>query len=271
MKSTYTMEELVPVVAKLAHKYTAGESTSVTYEKAEQLMQAVLYCMDEVSQQENKKDIVPGSMSPQQLYEAGYHLTEQKVKKALDLYHHITKNFLHYDNKCLYDTFLKGFPEFFRWYDIRFEPQNELLTLDYPILKDLSGLRGIDKIYEYLQCIGKEQFFLEKFPESYIREVLEEENSEYKEMIENICEIIWADIFRHFLLAKPLFHYSLTEEDGQKIHELLRPLQFAEVKSKVEEMTVKFLKEYYENDYGLVEYFSSASGNLASHLLSSPF
>ena len=43
----YEMEELVPIVGRLAQKYTANESTSVTYEKAEQLMEAVLYCIHE--------------------------------------------------------------------------------------------------------------------------------------------------------------------------------------------------------------------------------
>ena len=32
---TYKMEELVPIVAILAKEYTAGESTSITYEKAQ--------------------------------------------------------------------------------------------------------------------------------------------------------------------------------------------------------------------------------------------
>lgn len=36
-------------------------------------------------------------------------------------------------------------------------------------------------------------------------------------------------------------------------------------------MTVNFIKEYYENDYELVEYFSSAACNLASLLLSGSF
>ncbi len=43
MNYNYTMEELVPIVGKLAEKYTAYESTSITYEKAEQLMEAALY------------------------------------------------------------------------------------------------------------------------------------------------------------------------------------------------------------------------------------
>ena len=35
----YTMEELVPIVRKLAEKHHGYESTSMTYEKAEQLME----------------------------------------------------------------------------------------------------------------------------------------------------------------------------------------------------------------------------------------
>lgn len=44
----YEIEELVPIVAELAKKYTGYESTSITYEKAEQLMGAVLYCIQEM-------------------------------------------------------------------------------------------------------------------------------------------------------------------------------------------------------------------------------
>lgn len=46
----YTMEELVPIVGKLAEKYTTYESTSIAHEKAGQLMEAVLYCIRELEQ-----------------------------------------------------------------------------------------------------------------------------------------------------------------------------------------------------------------------------
>ena len=57
---------------------------------------------------------------------------------------------------CLRDTFMKGLPEFFKWYDIRFEPQNTILTLDYPLLKDISSYTGIDKIYEFIRSVHAE-------------------------------------------------------------------------------------------------------------------
>ncbi len=44
----YDMNDLVPVVAMLTKKYTGIDSSSVTYEKANQLMEAVVYCINEV-------------------------------------------------------------------------------------------------------------------------------------------------------------------------------------------------------------------------------
>ena len=81
-------------------------------------------------------------------------------------------------------------PEFFKWYDIRFNPKDTILTLDYPVTRDLSGYTGIDRIYEYLKCIRKEQDFLHSFPESYVRGVLRKYCFGYQEMIENIYEIV---------------------------------------------------------------------------------
>ena len=48
----YEMEELLPIVAELAEKYTSKESTSVSYEKANQLMEAVLYCIHQCEDSE---------------------------------------------------------------------------------------------------------------------------------------------------------------------------------------------------------------------------
>ena len=69
----YEMEELVPIVAELAQKYTSFESTSVTYERAEQLMEAVLYCIRE-AQRRDKGNMLLSSdkLSAYEVYREGY-------------------------------------------------------------------------------------------------------------------------------------------------------------------------------------------------------
>lgn len=63
----YEMEELVPIVGKLAEKYTSHESTSITYEKAEQLMGAVLYCIHELWESSGNAPSLNKKLSAQML------------------------------------------------------------------------------------------------------------------------------------------------------------------------------------------------------------
>ena len=92
-KVEYEMEELAPVVGWLANKYTSGESTSISYEKAQQLMEAVLYCIQEISLFESNDLALADKMSARQAYEIGAALVEKKVRKALDLYHELLPEF----------------------------------------------------------------------------------------------------------------------------------------------------------------------------------
>ena len=183
----YEIEELVPLVGKLTAAYTSFESSSISYEKAEQLMEAVLYCIHEAEYMNQDSTALAGQISARQAYEAGFQCVEQKTKEALKVYHRILPGFCYYENRCLYDTFVKGIPEFFKWYDTRYEPQNTILTLDYPVLKDLSALTGIDRIYEYIICIGLEQCFLGGVPENWVMSVLMQYSPSYRELPENLC------------------------------------------------------------------------------------
>ena len=172
MTTNYIMEELIPIVAKLAGQYTGGDSRSISNSKAQQLMGAVLYCI-QTNEPEQQQALVSNTKVPaQQAYELGYSLIEKKVQQALALYNELLANFADYGSHFLHDTVLNGLPEFFKWYDIRFEPQNSILTLDYPVLQDLSRHTGIHLIYEYIHCLLLEQHFLQQFSEDYIRQSL---------------------------------------------------------------------------------------------------
>ncbi|MCI8504984.1 MAG: hypothetical protein HFI67_02200 [Lachnospiraceae bacterium] len=220
----YEMEELVPLVGRLAKKYNGLESTSVTYEKAEQFMGAVLYCIREAGAAGGDTTVMAEGLSAEQAYEIGAACVREKVKAALALYHEILPVFSAYGNRCLEDTFLKGMPEFFKWYDAEFEPHNTILTLDYPVLKDLSGSLGIDRIYDFLECIRLEQEFLRQFSAEYIRRALEEYDIEYQEMIGNLCEIVLADAIKRLLPQKPF-----TEYLADSLGEIALRLKYAKI------------------------------------------
>lgn len=262
----YEMEELVPIVGKLAEKYTSHESTSITYEKAEQLMGAVLYCIHELRESSGHVPSLNKKLSAQRAYEMGAAYVKEKTGKALDLYNRILPEFCHYENKCLYDTFVKGLPEFFKWYDIQFEPQNTILTLDYPLLKDISEYTGIDKIFEFIKSIGLEQKFLKLFPEDYVINILSKDNRKWKESMDNICEIVFTHVIGHIMLGKSLTVIELEEADCFYMQEMFEQTALEDIKKHLEAALEIFIKNYYENDRELLNYLSGAISGIVIRL-----
>ena len=92
----YNIEELIPIVAKLAQGYTSKESTSISYEKAQQLMEAVIYCIHE-----GERDIfLPVSktdLAAEKMYEIGVKCVEEKTRKTLAQYNDLMTHFLSYE------------------------------------------------------------------------------------------------------------------------------------------------------------------------------
>ena len=185
----YEMEELIPIVAGLAEKYTGKESSSVTYEKAEQLMQAVIYTIDELRYSDNEYAVV-SDMSAVKAYETGYDILCRRVSRCQKTYNEMIGSFDPYGNRFYYDTVVKGLPKFFLYYDVQFNPQDHILTLDY-ITGDFDvNLYGIDQIAAYLESIITEQKFLGRFPRQYIIDTMLHWNSDYRELPVNIAETV---------------------------------------------------------------------------------
>ncbi|MCI8729760.1 MAG: hypothetical protein HFH59_08360 [Lachnospiraceae bacterium] len=259
------MEELLPVTARLAEQYTSYESTSVTYERAQQLMEAVLYCIHEAEQSGNGI-VTAEQKTAQYLYETGVSCVKRRTKEALELYNEISAEFNHYENHCLYDTFVEGLPEFFKWYDVKFCPQDTIITLDYPVLKDISGYTGIDKIYEFIRCIQMEQGFLSIFPEDFVLQVLFRYDKEYRELIDNICEIVLSWVAVYILAGKPLSEENLDGADHQIIQEIFETNKMEDICGQLGLKVSAMVEKYRPNSRGLTQYLLGSIRGIAVRL-----
>ena len=84
MSVWYEMEELVPIVGRLARKYTSGDSTSISYEKAEQLMGAVLYCIREAGAQRKWAVADRENLTAETAYLTGGSVRGEKDEKSIE-------------------------------------------------------------------------------------------------------------------------------------------------------------------------------------------
>ena len=262
----YTMEELFPILGQLAEKYTAFESTSIPYETAEQLTEAVLYCICEAEQVQTNALVQAEGLSARQAYAIGAAAVEEKTRAALALYHETLQDFDSYGNRCLYDAFQQGLPEFFKWYDTKFMPQETMLTLDYPLLRDLSGQTGIDRIYSFIECIHLEQAFLNGFPEGTVKGILSRYNSQYGSLMENVCEIVLTTLAGHLLAGKPLSEREFVHEDFLRIRGKFANTCLPQITQQLKNAVAAFIQKYYGDSTELTAYLSGALENITFRL-----
>ena len=253
MSFLYEMEELVPIVAALSEKYTSKESTSVSYETARQLMEAVMYCINECA---SDHTLVSGQkLSAKEAYHYGYNALIEKVKRVQHSYNEMIADFCGYGNRNYVFTVEKALPGFFLYYDAQFAPQETIITMDYPTICLVSGKCGIDAIEKYVNDISYEQKFMGAFPRQYIYEVLERDQADHKNGFDNICRVILRHVLGHLLIKKG-FREEANEQDYKKLSDLVISSSGKRLREVLTGLLEKLVNEKYESDVGMKEYFA---------------
>ncbi len=256
----FKTEELVPIVAELADKYTGKESTSITYEKARQLMGAVLYCIHQydTEQGENRELLsLAERQDAKEVYVLGYEKLLKKVKECQILYNKIVPEFHCYGSRCYYDTFIKGIPAFFLYYDPRFQPQNHILTLDYPVLLPLDSLSGIDVIHLFVTCVELEQDFLKKLPEEYIFHVLRAYSPDYRELFINVPSVVLRNILACGLGGKRVWTQGYTQGELDQLIDFVNQNSAASLEQNLERLVEELVESGYDGMKEMKDYLKA--------------
>lgn len=187
----YGPEDLLSVTAKLTGQFTSNESSSVSYERARSLMEAVIYCIRHFYENGRENEVAgPDVIPAEEAYKHGYRAVFEKVKKANEKYNELLSFFCAYGNRNYSDTVEKGLRCFFLYYDIKFSPMENIITMDYPVFGMNLELSGIDLIEQYIDRIYEEQLYLQKFQKDYIVEQLRLFHPNYEKEYFNLKEIL---------------------------------------------------------------------------------
>lgn len=266
---SFETEELIPIVAELADQYTGKESTSITYEKARQLMEAVLYCIHEYeADAEKRRELL--SMDEKavakKVYSLGYETVLKKVKETQILYNKIIPDFKYYENWCYHDTFVKGIPSFFMYYDPRFQPQNHILTLDYPVLYPVYTLKGIDAISAFVKYVSLEQVFLGKLPDEYVLHVLRAYSPDHGDLIINLAGIVLRNILGCRIAGKRVRVQGYTHGDLEQLIDYVKRSTTASLEQDMEGLVDELVQSGYGGLEELGDYLKADLHNYSFEL-----
>lgn len=263
----YTLEELLPVVEKLTSRYTSNESSSITYETARMLMEAVMYCVEELKKEENAV-LAKEKLDAVSAYKQGYDRVIAKVYQAKGIYDELTKDFYDYKCKNLYDTIIKGMPEFFLRYDPLFNPQDHLLTLDYPTIGVVNNLSGIDAVYEYLVNIKIEMDFLKAFDSESIGNMLDQLVPGYEDIyFDNICSDVLLTCIGCMIADRPVRFLVILPEDMGIIEDFFSDDTELEAAMKIRMLINTLIDGGLNSNIAMKDYFYKTAGDYGIRIL----
>ena len=241
--------DIISLLGERVEKFTMRDSTSVTKETAERILGSILYCIKSDSNNTIKNSTLDKSLIKEEnldirtAFYNGLLIKKEKIKKAKILCENIKREFCFIDNCYYKDIIWKGMDAFFKNYDVEFNPQYNVLTLDYPLYIEIENLSGIDLIYEYLKRFYIEERFLKKFEIYVIEEVLRGYNENFNNLVINICKIILRNAIICKILNKNIYELDVKEIDFDRIKKYIENNTQEEMVRLIDEKLKSLLKE----------------------------
>lgn len=199
-------DQLIPLLAELILKYTTGESSSVTVEAAQRLLGSFLYSTDAYLKSFRYKETAIYCLSNScaaEIYEKGQALIRACQEQTLLLYEDVRDHKLDIPIKAYHCTIDEDLPDFLNKYDLLFNAQETMATMDYPLLFDDMRLQGIFYIEQYLKKLTMETDFCHLFSPADINQLLINYGRVYRidisESLINAFEIILTNALFSFM------------------------------------------------------------------------
>lgn len=267
----YKAADLLALVRELAERYTGRESTSVPYERAQQLMEAVLYCMGQTQEAGNglvqSREIAGnGNLTAREAYERGYTLVIRRTEEAQRLYNKVIISFNGYGSRIYIDTVTRNIPGFFKWYDARFNPQQVFMGLDYPVPAPLGERQGIERVYRYLVCIQAEQRFLGKLSADYVGAALTASCPDYRELLVNLGEIVLRKILANLLVGISPAEITLAPDRYEALASAIGAVSGEELERRLRELAAGLAARYFSGDEEMAAYLDFYITGIAAEL-----
>ncbi len=185
--------KLLDLLAHQAERYTAGDSSSIRIETAQELLRSLCFCLGIVPNHPGKSWDVLSAPDLLAEWKKGLKRIEEKLAYGQSVWHEVSAQPLRLANDYLAFT-LYNIPAFWKRYDSRFFAHEIPCDIDYPLAVPVPDeLLGVDYVNCYLERLLIELRFLAVIPLHQSELVLDLYCLDHRKMFINLFEPIWTN------------------------------------------------------------------------------
>ena len=250
----YTIQEKIGEILKeLIINLTKGESSSITVEKAEKLIIGIWYTIDaymnsldniELSIEVLKNDEISF------IYKNGKEILKKDFINVKNLYEEVLQSRV-LTNLDAYNDTLKGIGDFFKLYNLDYEPDECDANIDYPLAFDDWNVKGLYYMKNYLWNLYLENNICNKFENEDINLILKSygENNDinYRDLLINIFEMSITNLVFAKLINKNSL--QIKNEEFEILNEKLKNLKEEQIEITIKEIIEKIISDYNFNEF----------------------
>lgn len=257
------MVELSLTLQKLAKKYTLNDSSTMTIELAQKLLNAILYSINFYldSLNENNTSITTANIELDsfEMYEKGQILIKKCFENAHKSYICLKNNILDVHNLSYYDTISNGLGQFFEQYNIQYQPHETPGSIDYQLFMPIDGLEGIRFIDKYIKLLEIENNFLIKFDMYDINALLKGYSADSDALLINVYGLVLLNALGLQILKKDIRLLDISYNDKNKLYSIFSSLSIFDIENMFEISAKDILCKFNISDDKSINYILKSS------------
>ena len=211
---------LMALLAKQAERYTAGESSSIAADTAQELLESLQYTLFVAAGETDGNERLL-NVDLTDLTELGREKLRQGLEHTKRLWEAVCRTAPDIENLYYADT-LRGIGDYLKRYDLIFFAHMKPPCIDYPLLSPVDeSLQGITYTREYLRRLLAENLLLSRLDAKAVQRVLRAMGMNKNDAYLNLCEQPLTNAVGLSLLKKDVRKIGINDAERKKITGLL--------------------------------------------------
>lgn len=233
------------LLARQTERYNAGDSSSIPVEKAQEIMNSILFtiglwlktypCPDDAVAALHQEPI-------DKLYQNGRRRIDRMLASAKTIHTKLLSVLLENPNEFYHSTIKEGIRGFFKLYRPDFAAQEIHITADYPVLNPMPKLEGIEFIQAYINSLYYENLFCGYFGAEAVHRLLCAYLPGYEDHLLNLYEPVLLAALGCTIAGGDISSLNLGKHGAAHLYRILSGLTEAELSTSVENALAKLVQ-----------------------------